>query len=153
MSGKISHRSENAIKLKSKLLLPVVLLFVINCATIFSKREYRVAVDSNVQGATVEYKYNARTSIKTFQTPGTFSINFREFKFNQNDPFIDVSSPGYQTQRIFIQRSFSYYILLNYFLIISSPFMVIDILSGAIWKPLKKQHYIHLKKIENVSGE
>ncbi|MDH5654360.1 MAG: hypothetical protein OEZ34_00495 [Spirochaetia bacterium] len=116
-----------------------------DCATIFSKRKHSVFFESNQKGAIAEYKYDADTTVKTFTLPGNLEINFRSFKFNQNDPYVDIHCPGYETKRVFITRRFSAWVFMNYLLFITTPFHLTDVLTGAIWVPLYKRHYIEFK--------
>jgi len=129
-----------------KFILLAVFFSSFNCATIFEKKEFKIAIETNVSGARVEYKYTHDTLINSFLTPGYITVNFRDFKLNQSDPYIDILSSGYETEQVFIRKTFSRKALLNFLLIFSTPFFLIDILSGAIWKPEKDKYFIELKK-------
>jgi hypothetical protein len=128
-------------------IIIISILSLQNCASIFSKRKFNISVNTNVP-ADVQLMHDVNTVLDTFTAPGDFEIDYRYLTRNQllsSNPFLWITREGYQPHQVYIERTLNPITLWNILLFVATPFFLVDIFTGAIWKPQQNKYFIELQ--------
>lgn len=104
-------------------------IFSMGCATLFSDKTYNYSFDSDPKGATVTV-LNSGFPVGKVKTPGSMPITLKK------DYIIRFELPGYETQNIILDKDLDMWFLGN--LLCGGVIgMVVDFVTGAMWKPAR----------------
>ncbi|WP_126971216.1 PEGA domain-containing protein [Gynurincola endophyticus] len=123
----------------------LISLFFTNCATIVSKSSYPLSIDSSPSGASVTVTNKKQNLVFKGETPATVVLSAGAGYFSKAEYLVTITQPGYQEQvyPVIFKLNGWYFgnILIGGFL----GFLVIDPISGAMWKLSSPPIYAALK--------
>jgi hypothetical protein len=115
-----------------------------SCATLVSSSEYQMRVESQTPGATVRafYRQNAPAFYEA-SAPAAFTFDFGKMSFAENAAFMEISAPGYATQKIALLKDIDWWVVGNIWF---WPIGLVDLSTGAMWKPQQTEYLIKLER-------
>jgi len=121
-------------KLGTKALLATAFLILSGCATIVSKSNYPISVTSNPPGAKVTVMNRNGINIYSATTPATFNLQAGDGYFVKASYTVTFEMPGYQSVTVPVHFSVDGWFYGNLALGIIFGGIIIDPLTGAMWK-------------------
>lgn len=118
--------------MKSLLALPAVLLLS-SCASIVSKSQYPVTLNSSPSGCKVVVRKNGEI-IHQGTTPSTVTLATKEAYFKAASYDVEFSKKGMPTQKVLVTASIDGWYFGNIVFGGLIGFLIVDPLTGAMWK-------------------
>ena len=133
-------------------IIAVGLVFSSGCATILSKGTYPVYVNSNPAKASLVIRDSNSEVVFQGETPATIKLKASEGFFKAAAYSFEFTLPGYATKIRTINATIDPYYLLN--LLGPNPLglLIIDPLTGAMWK-LKKDYLIEELNVQTAATD
>ncbi|MBP7496868.1 MAG: hypothetical protein KA792_04305 [Bacteroidales bacterium] len=125
--------------MKIKPLLKLSIIFIIpflflECATIVSKSSYPINIKSNPEGAKFIIFNKKMQEIYQGKTPATINLKSGAGYFSKASYIIDFSLEGYKSEKAIISSSLNGWYFGNLLLGGLLGILIIDPLTGAMWK-------------------
>ncbi|TVR79318.1 MAG: hypothetical protein EA409_09420 [Saprospirales bacterium] len=118
-----------------RLLLTVLISLIFSsCATIFSKSNYPLAINTNPPGAILEIKNKRNSTVYKGTSPAIVHLPAGQGYFSKSKYYIHISKPGYQEAIIPVFYSLDGWYLANLFIGGALGMLIIDPITGAMWK-------------------
>ena len=129
-------------KLISLLLVTAVAAMVLcGCASIVSRSDYAVSFRSTPSGATVWVTDESGEPVYSGKTPATVTLQAGAGYFKGSKYTAKFSMPGYQDTIVPVMRKLDgWYIFGNFFIGGLIGYLIVDPLTGAMWKLEDRVH-------------
>lgn len=132
------------------IIVASILIFLNSCATYNSKSIYAIPIKTSPEGATIKVFNNKGKEIIVTQSPDTLVLKAGSGYFKRAEYFIEISKEGYINKKqpiyFILDGKYMQNVLLLYLMPIG--FLLVDPLSGAMWKPAEKEIEIVLLPID-----
>jgi len=112
----------------------VTIFFVSGCASIVSKSNYPVAINSVPDGATITITAKNGQQIYKGKTPTTVTLKSGAGFFTGASYIVKFEKPGYEPQTAFIERQLDGWYIGNVLFGGLIGFLIVDPATGAMWK-------------------
>lgn len=121
--------------MKNLAVVLVAVVFILNgCASIVSKSEWPVTINSNPEQANITITNEKGVKMYTGTTPITLSLKAGEAYFDGLDYTVDFEKEGYEKQTIIISSQLNGWYLGNIIFGGLLGILIVDPLTGAMWK-------------------
>ena len=134
------------------LALCSVVISLSSCATLFGRSTYPVAFNTTPEGANVTIENNDGKTIYTGTTPTTVKLKSAAGYMRKAEYKITFSKAGYEQKFIYITAELDGWYIGNLFLGGFPGMLLIDPISGAMFKIADEDRSIH-EKLTPVSSE
>lgn len=142
---------------RTLLLLPAFLLVLpllfSNCASIVSKTSYPVHIQSSPEGATVSITDKKSKEVFRGQSPATVTLKSGAGYFARAEYQVKISAPGYAEQIIPVNYRLNGWYFGNLLLGGWLGMLIVDPITGAMWRLDTPQIYAKLQKTTASIGE
>lgn len=120
---------------KLPISLAYILLFAIcsSCASLFSKSQYPVFINSVPEGAKISVLSGRGDLVFEGTTPSLVVLDASEGYFQRADYMITLSKPGYFEKQVHLQAQLDGWYLMNFFGGGVLGFLIIDPMTGNMW--------------------
>jgi hypothetical protein len=118
-------------------------LLAAGCATVFSKADYPVRINSTPPGAEIVITASDGTRVFEGTTPTTVTLKTKKGFFSGQDYTIQASMRGYESLTAPVVRSIDGWYIANVLFGGVLGLLVVDPATGAMWK-LKDEVALHL---------
>jgi len=125
------------------LLVPLLVLALASCASIASKSDWLVTLDSEPSNATITIRDEDGEIVHTAQTPTTVSLSAKEGFFTKADYDVEVRLPGYGESHTKLSAHLNPWYFGNIIFGGVIGLFIVDPATGAMWK-LKDPQVIQL---------
>ncbi|NOZ69399.1 MAG: PEGA domain-containing protein [Deferribacteres bacterium] len=115
-------------------LLTMVILFVFGCASIVSKSNYPVSINSFPEGATITIKDKKGMPIYKGKTPTTVTLKSGAGFFSGASYAVTFEKSGYEAQTMFIEKELDGWYIGNFLFGGLIGLLIVDPATGAMWK-------------------
>jgi hypothetical protein len=122
-------------------ILAFCLFFTSGCASIVSKSNYPVSIDSEPNGASVSILDKKDVEIFKGRTPAALKLKAGDGYFSKSAYRIKISKEGYEEQIIPVQFKLNAWYFGNILLGGVIGLLIVDPLTGAMWK-IEKDEYL-----------
>jgi len=116
------------------------------CASIMSGRHADVTIDSLPQNAHVVVRDRHGKEVAAVNTPGTVTLKRKERIIFPARYTATIEAPGYQGEQVPIRSTLNPWVLGNV-VIGGVPGLVVDNVTGAVWKPREATIYRQLNPV------
>lgn len=127
------------------LILVCCILFP-SCASIFTKSSYPIAINSEPEGAKVTIVNRKGETVYTGKTPATVTLDPSSKYMSGEKLVVTISKAGYQEQKVYINSKIEGWYWANILLGGLIGMLVIDPLTGAMYKLDTKAVDVTLEK-------
>ncbi|HRD07628.1 MAG: hypothetical protein U0V54_00380 [Saprospiraceae bacterium] len=117
------------------ILLSVSMVFT-SCATIFSKGVHDITITSNPANAKISVVNKKGKEVFTGTTPATVKLSAASSYLSKEEYTVTFTTPGYQSKTVPIVYKMNGWYLGNLLIGGVVGMLVVDPLSGAMWKPV-----------------
>lgn len=122
---------------KGKTGLSIIMVFcflLTGCASIISKSQYPVTINSFPDDATIVIKDENSKQIYKGKTPTTVTLVSGESYFHGKSYAVEFSKPGYETQTAYVKSSMDGWYIGNLLFGGLIGFLIVDPMTGAMYK-------------------
>ena len=113
----------------------VTFLYSLGCASIISKSQYPVNINSNPDGAEITIADEAGNNVHTGNTPTSVTLKTKRGYFKGKDYTVTFKKAGYDSHSVVISRKTDgWYIWGNLLFGGLIGWIIVDPLTGAMWK-------------------
>ena len=134
-------------------LVFLIITFLLGCATIVSKSEYPVSINSQPQGADITIVNRLNQGVFTGKTPATVTLNAGAGYFKGENYIVTFKKEGYAPHTAQIERGVDgWYIAGNIFFGGLIGWLIVDPATGAMWT-LKNLHVDLISKTSSLQDQ
>lgn len=128
----------------------IALLLFQSCATIRSTNTYTIHLQSEPSGASIEVFDRKNTIIHTTQSPDSVVVKSGAAYFKRSEFTVTVTKPGFipATAKIEFEVDKKYYQNFHTSFLMPVGFLIVDPITGAMWKPKEEQLFLRLEAID-----
>jgi len=120
--------------LTSTALLLTILVLFSNCASIVSKSSYPISISTRPEGATVSVVDKTGREVYKGTSPATVTLKSGAGYFQKAEYLVKLTSPGYAEKTIPVNFKINGWYFGNFVSGLLLGFLIIDPLTGAMWK-------------------
>lgn len=130
----------------TKFLLGLIICFTFTgCATIVSGSTKSLHIKSDVEASNISITDLNGKEIYNGRSPATVLLKSGAGYFKKAGYNVVVTAPGYDAQKYFIEYKMNAWYFANIFIGGALGMIVVDPLTGAMWKPVTKNIYASFK--------